>query len=283
MRRFGVLLPLLLVAACSGDPIGDAGITCDPMAYQLDDEAWVLTQGDRIRLSTAGMIGVNPSVSPDGEQVVFASGHENDDLDLYVSDVGAGEPRLLYAGDSLQSESDWSPDGTEVVFDEWVDERGMQVFSMDLEEPDPIQLTTGEANAKPKWTPDGDRILFLSLRDGPEQEIYSMARDGSDATNLTNDPAVDVLAEMSPDGSRIAFASDRSGNGAFDIWIMGADGSNPIQLTDAVERDTNPTWSTDGAHIIFRSDRDPAGLWYMNPDGSEQEPLLAEGWLASCP
>ena len=73
--------------------------------------------------------------------------------------------------------------------------------------------------------PDGLRLMFLTLRDGDQQEIYSMAIDGSDPINLTHDPARDVLAEMSPDGRQIAYASDRTGDR--EIWVMNADGSDP--------------------------------------------------------
>lgn len=125
----------------------------------------------------------------------------------------------------------------------------------------PVRLTDGKPNGKPKWGSD-QRILFLSLWDADEQEmadsegqeICSTRSDGSGPVNLTHNPARDVLAETSPDGSTIVFASDRSGNGDFDIWTLDTDGSNPRQLTERAERKTNPTWSSDGRHILYRSD-----------------------------
>ena len=49
-------------------------------------------------------------------------------------------------------------------------------------------------------------------------------------TQITNDPANDLMPRFSPDGSRIAFASDRSGN--WDIYVMPATGGKPIQVTE---------------------------------------------------
>lgn len=252
------------------------------MAYHHEDsQVWVMSAGDKKRLSRGDGIGVNPSISHGGTKVAFAEGPREGDTDLYVINVDGSDKELVRAGETEQSASDWSPDDSAIVFDEWFDENGMQVFTIRLDGSEPVQLTDGEANAKPKWSPGGESIVFLSLRDGPRQEIYAMNADGSDQVNLTDDHAIDVLAEYSPDGTSLAFVSDRSGN--FDIWIMDPDGSNPIQLTSDQSRDLNPTWSSDGKHILFFSDRDPAGLWAMRSDGSEQSPILDGAWLASCP
>ena len=121
----------------------------------------------------------------------------------------------------------------------------------------------------------------LSLRDGEQQEIYSMAVGGSDPVNLTHHPARDVLAETSPDGRHIVFASDRSGDR--EIWMMNADGSNPVRLTRSAGDDSNPTWSSDGRHLLFTSDRQPRGIWAMRPDGSQPVPIMPGGWTPDCP
>ena len=286
----------LALAACSAQTLEEAGIDCDPIAYQLENEVWVLTAGAKTRLSESGYLGFNPALSSDGNRVAFTSGEQGGgDLDLYVINSDGSNRQLIWKGDQLiQSSVAWSPDHTTLVFDQYSEQNRidvpLQVFTIPSDGSEqPLQLTEGEPNGKPKWGPD-DRIVFLSLRDASEQEIenseaqeiYSMRSDGSDPVNLTHNPARDVLAETSPDGSTIVFASDRSGNGDFDIWTMNTDGSNPLQLTDHAERETNPTWSSDGKHILYRSDRTPAGLWYMNPDGSDQTPLINDVWLASC-
>ncbi|MFZ0015357.1 MAG: hypothetical protein WAL25_14715 [Acidimicrobiia bacterium] len=253
------------------------------MAYASENVVWLLESGESRLLSPEGLLGANPSLSSDGAWVAFTAGENESAFRLYVAKTDGSDHRIVGDHDFVQSSVDWSPDDSFLVFDQYSEEIPLQVFTVSATgSGEPAQLTYGEANGKPKWGPD-DRILFLSLWDHGKQEIYSMAVDGSYPTNLTHDPARDVLAEMSPDGAEIVFASDRAGDDELDIWVMDADGTNPRRLTDQVERDTNPTWSSDGRHIIFRSDRVPEGLWYMNPDGSDQTLLLEGGWLASCP
>jgi Tol biopolymer transport system component len=53
----------------------------------------------------------------------------------------------------------------------------------------------------------------------------------------------------SPDGSQIAFSSNRAGS--YDIWLMSSDGTNLRQLTDDFDWDRAPSWSPDGSRIAF--------------------------------
>jgi dipeptidyl aminopeptidase/acylaminoacyl peptidase len=65
------------------------------------------------------------------------------------------------------------------------------------------------------------KIAFMSDRDGNE-EVYVMNPDGSGPVNLTNNPAIDLKPAWSPDGKRIAFASNRDGGdfNSFEIYVM---------------------------------------------------------------
>jgi len=74
---------------------------------------------------------------------------------------------------------------------------------------------------------------------------------------LTNNTTGEWQAAWSPDGTQIAFASERDGND--DIYIMNADGSNEQRLTYNSEWDLYPVWSPDGEKIAFQSYRD--GNW----------------------
>ncbi len=68
-----------------------------------------------------------------------------------------------------------------------------------------------------------------------------MTADGTDQHNLTNNSNFDASAVWSPDGSQIAFSSDRDGNS--EIYIMNADGSNPHNITNNFAGDYTPAWS----------------------------------------
>jgi Tol biopolymer transport system component len=103
----------------------------------------------------------------------------------------------------------------------------------------------------PDITPDGRTIIFDLLGD-----IYLLDAKGGAARPLLTGPAFESQPAFSPDGSRIAFVSDRSG--ANNLWVADADGSNARQMTHEVDETmfASPTWSADGrqvyvSHTIF--------------------------------
>ncbi|MFZ1741671.1 MAG: amidohydrolase family protein [Pontixanthobacter sp.] len=95
-------------------------------------------------------------------------------------------------------------------------------------------------------SPDGKRIAFSLLGD-----IYIMPAGGGDPTRIAEGMAWEVQPRFSPDGSRIAFTSDRGG--ADNIWIMNSDGSDKQQVTKEDFRLLNqPSWSPDGEFIVAK-------------------------------
>jgi Tol biopolymer transport system component len=125
-------------------------------------------------------------------------------------------------------------------------------------------------------SPDGQTILFDLLGD-----LYTIGRTGGQATRLTSGPALDLQPVFSPDGTRILFVSDRSGNE--NLWVASADGSAPRPIT--TERGDfhfdDPEWSTDGEYILVR--RNEAGSpnagrapWLIHVDGGPGAELHEE-------
>lgn len=89
--------------------------------------------------------------------------------------------------------------------------------------------------------------IALTLWDGGSYDIYTMKPEGSDLVRLTDSPADEEEPAWSPDGRKIAFASDRSGKPQ--IYTMNADGSGTRRITR--DGGTTPSWSPTGKRIAF--------------------------------
>ena len=96
-----------------------------------------------------------------------------------------------------------------------------------------------------------------------------MGKDGSGQTNLTNNPGTDTSPNWSPDGTKLAFSSARTGNR--EIYVMDADGSNVERLTNDPAFDGTPAWSPDGKLIAFNSTRETelTQVYVMRSDGTK--------------
>jgi tricorn protease-like protein len=134
--------------------------------------------------------------------------------------------------------------------------QGLGVYAMDADGSNLFRIVSG---LEPDVSRDGRKIVYDSGRD-----IWAANADGSGETQLTIDPAVDSHPSWSPDGTRVAFASER--DGSVEIWVMNADGTGQVQLTDDPAGSTKPAWSPDGTRIAFNGGFD---ILLMNPDGSD--------------
>ena len=100
-------------------------------------------------------------------------------------------------------------------------------------------------------------------RDG-DAEIYLMNADGSDQQNLTLSSSYDSGPAWSPDGTQIAFRSDRTG--VFQIYLMAPDGFDVRTIPGHPVSCMAPTWSPDGTRLAFRTETD---IRIIEVDGTE--------------
>lgn len=103
------------------------------------------------------------------------------------------------------------------------------------------------------FDPDLDRegrlIVFASTRNSERPDLFLKTVDGTAIEQLTSDPADDIQPRFNADASKIAFASNRSGN--WDIWQVNRDGTGLMQLTRDDTDEVAPCWSPDGQRIAF--------------------------------
>ena len=128
-------------------------------------------------------------------------------------------------------------------------------------------------------SPDG-RWLVMDLLG----HIYRVPAEGGEAEVLTQESgvAVNYHPRYSPDGSYIAFISDRKGQ--TNLWVMGADGSDPTAVFhDLGARASIPSWTPDSEYIVVRRQSSGpgssggSGLWMYHRQGGDGVELLNDG------
>ena len=189
---------------------------------------WVMDSGGHDqRQLTRGFDARDPAWSPAGTRLVFdrfRAGH----VHLWSMRASDGaQLRQLTSGNTMDFEPAWSPDGSRVAFT-----RGHatgdpgDIFVLDLGSGTFHRLThTTAYDHQVSWGPGGRRLVFE--RDFPASSaIMSINADGSGPVRLTHGQVFDVGPAFSPDGTRIAFGSDRAGGLLDDLWVMNSHGSD---------------------------------------------------------
>jgi eukaryotic-like serine/threonine-protein kinase len=103
------------------------------------------------------------------------------------------------------------------------------------------------------------------------------AGSGPMLTRLTSDTRLATDPAVSPDGSLLAYASDRAGEGNLDIWVQQLSGGAALRLTRHDAEDREPSFSPDGTRIVFRSERDGGGIYVVSALGGEERIVAPQG------
>jgi serine/threonine protein kinase len=213
---------------------------------------------------------VYPSLTPDGQSVVFAS-VQSGNWDIYRQTVGERSTvNLTAAFDSYDTQPAVSPDGSLIAFRS--SREGGGVFLMNLDGTNVIKVTDSGFN--PAWSPDGKELVlnddnvanYESRNTYPSaSKLWAVNVTTKTQRMITTRDA--VQADWSPNGQRIAFWGEQKG-GHRDIWTVASDGaSEPVNVTDDGFIDWNPIWSIDGKHLYFLSNRGgEMNLWRVAID-----------------
>lgn len=213
-----------------------------------------------------------PSLSPDGQSVLYAAFREANVYEIYELDLNEGDVDRLTNRDGILNSPEVSPNGETIVFKRTNPNNGEnQIWVMDRNGEDPGNIPA-VYGWDPTWSPDGKRILFASDRDGPVQ-LFTVNLQGRQLFRVTNLPAIRGRSDWSPDGQFIVTYSGEAWNR--EVYILNADGSNVRQLTPSGGNSQGPSFSPDGNWIVFTAYFDHYGddhgceIYIIRMDGTD--------------
>lgn len=123
------------------------------------------------------------------------------------------------------------------------------------------QITFADEGAcfDPDLDRSGRRLIFASTRHSENSDLYLKSTTGKTVTQITSDPASELMPTFDPAGRQIAYTSNRAGN--WDIYITTTEGDRSIQLTTSMEDELHPTWSPDCRWIAYCKFGSQSGRW----------------------
>jgi len=164
--------------------------------------------------------GGQPKWSPDGSRIAFKEGPN-----LWVLDVSTGRFEKVFSeSGKMPIANGWSLDGTEIVVSlrEGAENRNWSIWAISASGEGKRQLTLEKESAYryADLSPDGS-LLAVVWCEERNCDLWIMSSAGGNRVQITSHPSYDDGPSWSPDGTRIAFVSTRSGN--FDIWTIEVD------------------------------------------------------------
>lgn len=230
-----------------------------------------------VQLTRNEVVDASPVFTPDGAAIVYASELDGN-LDIFIMRADGSEPRNLTRHPGTDGHPRVSPDGARIYFNSnrssdpatfsrgYMDrEHNHEIYSMTLAGGDLRRITDlPDWDTYPVISSDGRQLLWRRItptagrsESGRNSEVFWMDLESGEMRNLTLNQAYDGWPAWSPDGQRIAFASNRANLEfeAFDIYVAERDGSNPTRVTfgDGIEGRgswTKPTFSPDGKRLL---------------------------------
>jgi len=204
--------------------------------------------GSHLRALTPTGLNGRPSWSPDGRSIAFSTLSFGKQATVSIMPASGGRARVVTStplpakgfGPGLDSPT-FSPNGKQIAF-VWIKQGSSAIFTVSAEGGKPHQVTPWQMSVADKvdWSPDGSRIAFSSpefgVRKGVSSNIFTIRPDGTGLVRLTNSRGGVLnngFDSWSPDGRKIAFASNRAG--PYAIFTMNANGTGITRVTRGPE------------------------------------------------
>jgi Tol biopolymer transport system component len=259
----------------------------------------------RCALVLAALLGLMLLVPARGEaaangRIMYSTGIPNDAPPsgslVTVNPLNGSDWRSLGIDTWTQGASaTWSRNGQQIAYAGLVNQDayappGQDIYTANADGGNVQRIISGADNEEsPDWSPDGQRLAYTVVpsEDGnsfyayapPHSEIWVAGTDGSNPIRLSTAGASDYNPTWSPDGSKIAFSSRRTGTR--EIYVMAPNGSEVRRLTSNTVEDDFPSWSPDGRRLVWSHDVWPHGggsapasdVWVMSANGARAKRL----------
>lgn len=240
-------------------------------------DVWVVSvdSGARRQLTRDVRNDFSANWSSDGKWVAFVSDRGRQSDVWVVPAAGGAEQRVTDSRDVKQLPV-WKPGTLELAFSAVATTSG--VWAVDVASGQERRLT-GDSLSTPWFnvSPNAKEVGVVIDRGGKIHDLVVVPMAGGAPRTLVSGGGYVASAFWSPDGSKIAFESDRGGTG--DVWVVDAVGGAPRQLVNWPSNDRAPFWSKDGAFVYFISDHETrlADLWKVPAAGGEPVRVTNDG------
>jgi Tol biopolymer transport system component len=212
--------------------------------------------GEKIRLTTPPPDitygDKQPTFSPDGKTIAFIRTNGPYASHIYTQSLSGGEPILLTPAARGIMDLDWVADGSAIVSASASGTGRIGLFQIPAVGGTPVPLPFGEMSRSVSIAQHADRLtctFSIYFRNDIWRVHGPDTTERGPPTRLIASSYDEWCQQYSPDGTKIAFVSARSG--PQNIWVCTSEGTDCVQVTD-MERAIGASWSPDGQKIAFR-------------------------------
>jgi Tol biopolymer transport system component/DNA-binding winged helix-turn-helix (wHTH) protein len=213
-----------------------------------------------------------PAFSPRGDYLAWACDDNLSNVPIYLQRLSDGKVTELMRSMQGVGGLAWSGDGRRIVFS--VGFTGGDLWEVALVRPNqPDKLPFGHDAEDVAISLKGRRLAYKQTHQNVNIWRVDLANPQAPAQKIVASSREQAAPDYSPDGTRIAFQSNRSGK--FEVWVSDSDGSNPMQLSAfGVLQTGTPRWSPDGKWIAFDSRvGGESNIYLVDPQGGVPKKL----------